>query len=180
MLKTVKAVPYTRIRKWHEGLDDYDLLVLENTHDNVWIVSVTDCDIDPIFQNGERILTLQFEDVDPEWFARFNTDEVVDDFGGMSGMTGQEILGHLTFENPFTPEQAMETVDFILRAHASDGNDCLIVNCMAGVSRSGAIATMTQQICQINYDSFKRMNPQIIPNAHVMRLMTDYYSTKVQ
>ncbi len=59
--------------------------------------------------------------------------------------------------------------DFVLRAHrdAPERRDLLLVNCHAGVSRSGAIADFARSVTGVDYDSFRRLNPQVVPNAFV-------------
>ena len=65
---------------------------------------------------------------------------------------------------------------FIRRAHASDGRDLLVVNCMAGVSRSGAVATFAMQACGGSRDLFAAMNPHVVPNAFVGRLLRESWA----
>jgi predicted protein tyrosine phosphatase len=68
---------------------------------------------------------------------------------------------------------AQKTCAFIHRAHHSDpsSRDVLLVNCHAGISRSGAIADFARVVAELDYDAFKRANPRIVPNAFVLRTL---------
>jgi predicted protein tyrosine phosphatase len=172
MINTARAIPYAKMKKLAEGIDDYDILVMQNTHDNMWIISITDADIQPLFKDSEKVLTVQFEDVDPDCH--------VDIFKDMENVSDEldQMVTEVCFAGAFTPDLAKKVADFIVRAHANpDANDCLLVNCMAGVSRSGAVVTFAQQICRIDYDKFTRMNRQIVPNRYVLKHLSEYYST---
>lgn len=46
-----------------------------------------------------------------------------------------------------------------------------IVHCMAGISRSGAVGTFINDLVGGDYNTFKRMNPQVYPNQHVLGLL---------
>ena len=68
---------------------------------------------------------------------------------------------------------AARVVDFITRAHGADSTrrDALLVNCHAGISRSGAIADFARVVAGVPYDDFRRENPQVVPNTWVRRLL---------
>ena len=51
-----------------------------------------------------------------------------------------------------------------------------IIHCGAGISRSGAIATFIFDLYgDTKYDEFKRKNPQIQPNQHILKLLRKEY-----
>lgn len=91
----------------------------------------------------------------------------------------------------FTDDLAKEIVDFVI-AICDDPDELkdLYVNCMAGKSRSGAIATFAAYVLedsefrpphmrhhQIVMEAFKNENPQIVPNMHILyKLLREYFS----
>lgn len=170
MLKDAKAISYKMMKNYKDGFD-YDTCIFENTHDDIWIISVTDPDVSPLFSNNDKVLVLQFDDVDPEYDKNLYKDLSDDD------QQIDQIVTEILYKNAFTPQQAKQVVEFIMKANsASDTNsDGLLVNCMAGVSRSGAITTFARQICGMSYDKFKAMNPQIVPNSYVLKLLHEEY-----
>ncbi len=179
MLVTSKAISYAKMKKYRDGGDVYDIMALADYHDQVWTISVTDLDIPPLFKNSNHTMILQFDDVDPR-----GTRHLYDGVASASSMVHEDheeidqMITEVLFKHAFTIDQAKEVVDFIVKAHSNpDSKDMLLVNCMAGVSRSGAIATFAQQICRIDYDEFCRQNPQIVPNPHVGRMLNEYYSS---
>ena len=89
----------------------------------------------------------------------------------------------------FSDELAREIVDFVLDLYARPEEKVLYVNCMAGKSRSGAIATFAAYILETNLnragaqhwqlvmESFKNENPQIVPNMHILyKLLREYFN----
>lgn len=90
----------------------------------------------------------------------------------------------------FTDEQAKEIVDFLTIICLDQDTKVLYVNCMAGKSRSGAIATFAAYLKEIMeyrepgahhhqryMEQFKNENPQIVPNMHILyKLLREYFS----
>ena len=132
--------------------EDMTAFVRSGIPDNVRIISITDLDADLIFQNeSDRVLTFAFDDVEP-------TD--------MSGVTSSPAKYRL-----FSRADASRIVQAIQRWHAEDTPLSLMVNCMAGVSRSAAVCEFAYRVCGINSEIFKRDNPIRFPNGHVLRLL---------
>ena len=67
----------------------------------------------------------------------------------------------------FKQYQAREIREFVKRIHSSEKTYTLIVHCVAGVCRSGAVGEVVSDFVGIKYDDFKRENPQILPNNSV-------------
>lgn len=63
-----------------------------------------------------------------------------------------------------TDEQADEIAKFIIQ---NKDKDKLYVHCSAGVARSGAIGEVVNDFFGLSYDTFKRINPQVVPNTTV-------------
>ena len=77
------------------------------------------------------------------------------------------------FPNAMTPEQAKQIVDFI----RIEDDHPIIVHCTAGISRSGAVGEVLNwyfnrfEADDSAYRKFEIMHPDIVPNAHVHRLL---------
>ena len=100
----------------------------------------------PRFLGAENLLTLFFDDVDEGEYA-------------------------------MTPEQADAIADFALRP----GDDRpIIVHCSAGISRSGAVGSVLNWLFNRflenngkDYREFELRHPDLIPNAHVRKLLLE-------
>jgi predicted protein tyrosine phosphatase len=117
--------------------------------DHVRIISITDPEADLIFPaETQNILTFAFDDVEAN---------------DMSGITPYYTL--------FSRADAFRVVQAIQRWHAEDATLSLVVNCMAGISRSAAVCEFARRVCDIDTETFDRDNPVRYPNGHVLRLL---------
>lgn len=149
-INSVRAIPYIEMKKFlQEEVTEISEFVLK--FDNVWIISITNIDTMPIVNQTAKTLPLQFDDYDP----------------GDNGLKKAIKKGY----KPLTIYQAEKIAKFVINANSNVGNDLLLVNCMAGISRSGAVVDVVRNLVQINYDEFKRLNSQIIPNRWVKKLL---------
>jgi predicted protein tyrosine phosphatase len=48
----------------------------------------------------------------------------------------------------------------------------IYIHCDAGVSRSGAVAKFMQEYLHLDYEEFRRENPQIVPNIAILKALT--------
>lgn len=71
---------------------------------------------------------------------------------------------------PMQEEQAEQVVEFFKSITAKE-DTILYINCLAGVSRSGGVGWVARQYFQLDYDQFKRDNPQIVPNQQVIKML---------
>ena len=77
------------------------------------------------------------------------------------------------FSHAMTPEQAKQIVDFV----RIEDDRPIIVHCTAGISRSGAVGEVLNwyfnrfEANDLDYRKFEIMHPDIVPNAHVRRLL---------
>lgn len=130
--------------------------------DKAFFISILNPDDDtPSYFSGEtdNVKIMTFPDVDREMDVPvFKSNPAPDDKVEMM---------HLV---PFTKDQARELYQFI-KKHKD--RDVCIIHCTAGVSRSGAVASFLLDYTGGNYEQFKRMNPQIQPNAHVYKMLHD-------
>jgi predicted protein tyrosine phosphatase len=70
-----------------------------------------------------------------------------------------------------TKRQAVEVVAFINKLQSQDKVWTLIVHCVAGICRSGAVGEVAADMVGIPYQEFRRENPQILPNNSVRNLL---------
>ena len=120
---------------------------------NVFVVSIVDPEEAPIFAaDTDRIITLRFHDLDPEWPVDPERDP----------------RPSYVF---MSEEDAKRIVDHVLRFHQHPESWELMVNCMAGVSRSGAVGTFVQRLASIPEADFITTNPALHPNKYVLKLL---------
>lgn len=98
-------------------------------------------------------------------------DDVIDEDGNAVFLNawGQGVKDKGT---PITEDQAAEIVDFVLNHR---DKEYAFVHCAAGISRSGAVGSFIADVNGVDYDTFKRMNPQIHENRHVKNLLNKIY-----
>ncbi len=128
---------------------------------NFWVISVTDPDAPRLFGDSYNILTLQFHDIDP---GPLTTDKI-------QHITQAE--GKILFDDVM----AKKVIEFVKKASNTSGKGLMLVNCMAGISRSGAIASYVQRVCGIDYKEFRRLNPNISPNDFVLEMLELHSNT---
>lgn len=169
-IATVRAVPYEVMADYLRGENPLNpCSVAARSHARVWIISVInspECPLNvfepwddgpvPLVEPSEDRLPLVFDDIEPRADAE----------------------GHAARDARFVYfDEALATrvCEFVRRAHGDDdaSRDLLLVNCHAGVSRSGAIADFARAVTGVDYDTFARANAQIVPNAFVRRALFD-------
>jgi predicted protein tyrosine phosphatase len=83
--------------------------------------------------------------------------------------------GDQVLNNPhvFTRGHAKELYKFIKE---NENKGMAIIHCGGGISRSGAIGTFIFDLYgDMTFEEFKRKNPQIQPNSHILRLLREEY-----
>src|SRR5690349_5072366 len=143
---TVRAVSYATMQEYLRGGNEaHPCAVLARAHAKVWIVSVTSPEHAPLVKDGDDRIALVFDDIEP------HVDRV----------TGVE-LGRDPGFVYFDQTMAERICEFVRKAHEAEParRDLLLVNCHAGISRSGAIADFTRTVAEIDYEDFRRLNPQ--------------------
>ncbi len=117
------------------------------------VVSIVDPEEEPIFEEDtERIITVRFHDLDPQW----PVDPERDPRPSYVFMSA---------------DQARQIVDHLLRFHAHPAPWEFLVNCMAGISRSGAVGTFVQRVADIPDEHFLTQNTGLHPNGYVLKLL---------
>lgn len=111
-------------------------------------------------QNSDRWMSMFFEDIRPEHLEMLPRLE--------------EEIGRRI--ERFTDDQADQLIQFLERAHARAERECLYVNCVAGISRSGAISSFVCEAYKLDRQAFWRDNPQIQPNSLVLFLLRDRFA----
>jgi predicted protein tyrosine phosphatase len=112
-------------------------------HPNTAIIGIVSPEQPHVFADGGNVKTFRFDDEEP--------------------------FKSRVPENCMSHEQAHELFSFLAKVHADPAEIELHVHCEAGVSRSGAVVTFVQEWLRLDYDEFRRMNPQIVPNLHVLK-----------
>ena len=84
--------------------------------------------------------------------------------------SGILLTGEPYTEKAMTPDQAQTIYDFLL-AQQNAGRTNGVVHCAAGVSRSGAVGTFAADFFEVDRTEFKRINPYIQPNPHILSLL---------
>ena len=117
---------------------------------HVALISIIDSNSEPVVPDGygPNVLTVKFDDVNPD--------------GWPSG------ADYVTMSD----SQADKIVKFILSHDADEVRKRLVIHCLVGVSRSGAVATFAQQVCKgADMEYFMANNRHIMPNVHVQRAL---------
>jgi predicted protein tyrosine phosphatase len=99
-------------------------------------------------QNSERWLSLFFDDIRPEHLSFLPLL--------------QEHYGRPLHN--FDEELADTIIDFLELSHKRPSEEVLYVNCIAGISRSGAITSFACETFGFDRKKFMQDNPRIMPN----------------
>ena len=117
------------------------------------VVSIVDPEEEPIFEEDtERIITLKFHDLDPQWPVDPERDPRPS-YVLMNADHAQQIVAH------------------VLKFHEHPERWECLVHCMAGVSRSGAVATFVQRLAGVPAEHFLTQNAGLHPNGYVLKLL---------
>ena len=144
MITTVTVLSYEAMR---ERARDHRISA------NTFVVSIIDPEEEPIFEEDtERIITVRFHDLDPQWPVDPERDP----------------RPSYVFMNA---EQARQIVDHVLKFHQHPEPWELLVNCMQGISRSGAVGTFVQRVAGIPAEQFLTQNTGLHPNGYVLKLL---------
>lgn len=137
---------------------------------DVFIISIQndtgDDNYTPTFTKSlENVHVVKFSDVDEDTRVPvFNNN--------INANPGDGGLTHYVTAKAMTAEQAKELYQFIMNNKARDKKVCLI-HCTAGVARSGAVGTFVAECMGVDYIDFKRANPSIQPNIHVLKMLRE-------
>lgn len=128
------------------GRAEVQIFRTSKPHINAAYISVSDVDIPPLqFNQDDKVLILQFNDEDWEDF----TEEK------------QKIM--------FKKGQAKKIFDFVNKY--KNEVDYFIVNCHAGISRSGAIGLWIVRYLGLDENEFLKKHPLIMPNKYVLNIL---------
>lgn len=130
-----------------------------NLADKFKIISINDPE-DPYiwgktYPAHNNVLSLKFHDIVAD-------ERTIENFKRING--GQYTL--------FNEDHAEQIIYFLTELEPTDN---LLVHCFAGISRSGAIGTFAREMFNLDYSSFKQINPQICPNVHILKVLTEKY-----
>lgn len=163
-IKTAIAVSYAVMKDYLEGNPTNRVAAMAQNYDRVWIISITnptsnnESDVDPLVtQEYSDRIAFQFHDVEgsPEDF-----DPSTVFFNRTMAARIAEFLKTANENNPYS-------------------EDLLVVNCHMGISRSGAVASFARSVFNLDYSTWKRQNPQVIPNLLVLNLLFAAWSLDI-
>lgn len=159
-----KAVPFEEMLGFVMGLQTPLRKFVQENFEKVWIVSITDPHIPSLFKNDRpNAISLKFHDSyppnekDEEWIKEYYKNNIV----------------------LFNEQDAKRIINFILKANSSfeSSKDLLLVNCMMGIARSGAVVSFAKELFGLNSREFEAMNPQIRPNNFVLQTLETVFKT---
>lgn len=108
-------------------------------------------------KNSDHVITLVFDDISREY-----PDTLVE--------------GRIL--TLFSDDQAKQLIDFVEEFNKRPTDDTMYVHCRQGVSRSGAVGTFINEICELDSSQFNSDNPQLKPNPHVLNLLTYHWNER--
>ena len=114
----------------------------------------------PLFESGsDRVLVLAFDDITP----------------------GPFLMDRSLYEANvyFSGHHARQVIEFVERWEKAKETVSLMVNCAAGISRSGAVVTWALTHTSMKDHYFVEQNPRIQPNTWVLWRLTEaeFYGT---
>jgi len=129
-------------------------------HDTVKIISITDPDVPKLFfEEVGKVITFNYRDIEATCEPEKYTPS----------------------PEHMTQEDAGKIVDFIQEVHALPARVLLLVNCMFGQARSGAIVDYTGNVCGLGYWNTRKRNPQIVPNHwNQFLLFQEFFKRKMK
>ena len=71
----------------------------------------------------------------------------------------------------FRISQARRVIAYLNKIHRRPGREMLVCQCMAGISRSGAVGAFAAELFGIPHRAFMIENPGVQPNGLVLRLL---------
>lgn len=122
--------------------------------ENYNIISIVDHDADWLFAEPteKNILQLRFNDLDGDKVYRPKKAKAIKKDGKIV----------------FNEDHAKQIKNFL---DSIDTRKDLIVHCVAGISRSGAVGDFARTKFKIPFGKFMRNNPQVQPNAWIRKLL---------
>ena len=116
---------------------------------------------EPVFKEPHpNVITLTFDDVMEDTTQSVGIDADGNPFIFKTGQC-------------FTEDQADQLLDFF---EANQDKYTAFIHCAAGISRSGAVGAFLSDIRNNSWELFKRINPKVHPNPHVLRTLKERYN----
>ena len=138
---------------------DYKCITDENAEEhNILIISIS---------SPKPMMTMYGFDEESAYFKENHANVLNLKFGDYSQEAVE--LYPQNCDHIFSEDMANQVIDHII---ANKDKPLAIIHCGAGISRSGAIGTFLFDRCgDGDYDAFKRKNPRITPNQHVLKTL---------
>jgi len=109
-------------------------------------------------QGAVEFLSLRFWDIDEKTFEKIRAHRF------------QEKFKHAKL---FEKWQAVSIIQFLKDINKRPEEEILAVHCDAGISRSGAVGSFACDFFRLDYNEFKAMNPNLLPNAYVSKVLRE-------
>lgn len=150
MITRVFALPYTRMKQLvttqAELLDTHYFVSCLGSTNNEGQAQILPPDSD-------RWVTLRFDDINSR---------------GLAAMTPEEAARYTIFSD----QQADRIIDLVEASQRdTEQEHIFLVNCAAGVCRSGAVVSFIQEIIRLDWEQFRRDNPNVAPNDIVLKTL---------
>ena len=73
----------------------------------------------------------------------------------------------------FSKEHASNIIGFLDKRKSEIDEHILVVHCDAGISRSGAVATVAAEMYNIPWQEFLNQNPYLRPNSYIRSVLRE-------
>ena len=84
----------------------------------------------------------------------------------------EDIIQQYGKDSLFDTFTALKIRDYLLNLKADTmNNSVLVVHCQAGISRSGAVGLYSNDLLQLDYFKFIKLNPEIQPNPWISHIL---------
>lgn len=151
LVHVVSRLNFQSLMSRHDFKDD-NIETMKNKLFCICIHNTGGYNTEPHFkQDHENVLRLWFDDCDKD-------------------ACGTLLNGETYTEKAMNEEQATQIYDFLVKQKENDCN-VGVVHCAAGIARSGAVGTFATEFFDADRKAFKAINPEIIPNGHVLQLL---------
>lgn len=153
----IRVVPIFAIEGWERvSIEDASKIAIVSIRTTEKEIVFTDEKIQKFGLPKDQILNLIFGDITPKIYKRIVAE------AHRKGKNVEDI-------DVFSKRHAEQLVKFINRL--KDRIELFVVHCDAGISRSGAVGTWLCDYLRLDYNEFKRENPHILPNQHILDVL---------
>ena len=159
MIERIKIYPVREILKWvNKGIQPFFSWNLISITNNLETALIDKEKMRLKFLGCNDILALQFADVSE---TESKDEDILD------------TIINIHNSRIFNKEDAEKIVSFVETLHRKENKETLVVHCMAGISRSGAVGMFINDLLRLNHSTFQRDNPGIRPNPFILSILRE-------